>query len=136
MSSEFRSLPSVDAVLSDRRVRRLVDEYSHGAVLGLVRAWLDDARGAIADGGSAPGLDELVSGIAGDTASLWRAWPSQVINATGVVLHTNLVAGAAEQGGRGGCAAGGGGLFGLGAGPGDGSAAAPGRRTCSGCCAS
>ena len=59
MSSEFRSLPSVDAVLSDRRVRRLVDEYSHGAVLGLVRARLDDARGAIADGGSAPGLDEL-----------------------------------------------------------------------------
>ena len=61
MSSEFRSLPSVDAVLSDRRVRRLVEEYSHGAVLGLVRARLDDARGAIADGGSAPGLDELVS---------------------------------------------------------------------------
>ena len=90
MSSEFRSLPSVDAVLSDRRVRRLVEEYSHGAVLGLVRARLDDARGAIADGGSAPGLDELVSGIAGDTASLWTAWPSQVINATGVVLHTNL----------------------------------------------
>ena len=42
MSSEFRSLPSVDAVLSDPRVRRLVDEYSHGAVLGLVRARLDD----------------------------------------------------------------------------------------------
>ena len=90
MSSEFRSLPSVDAVLSDRPVRRLVDEYSHGAVLGLVRARLDDARAAIADGGSAPGLDELVSGIVGDTASLWRAWPSQVVNATGVVLHTNL----------------------------------------------
>ena len=90
MSSEFRSLPSVDAVLSDRRVRRLVDEYSHGAVLGLVRARLDDARGAIADGGTAPCLDELVSGIATATASLWTAWPSQVINATGVVLHTNL----------------------------------------------
>ncbi len=90
MTSEFRSLPSVNAVLSDWRVQKLVDEYSHGAMLELVRAKLHDARGVIACGGEAPGLDDLVADVAGDTASLWRPRPSQVINATGVVLHTNL----------------------------------------------
>ena len=46
MATRFRGLPAVDRVLSDRRVRRLVKEYSHGAVQELIRAQLDEARAA------------------------------------------------------------------------------------------
>ena len=87
---EFRGLPSVDRVLSDHRVQRLVDQYSHQAVLDLVRAELDDARGAIGNGRRAPGVDEVVTAIERQAASRWSRWPSPVINATGVILHTNL----------------------------------------------
>lgn len=90
MTSNMRSLPSVNTVLSEVRVQRLVDEYSHETVLQLVRTRLDDARRTIIDGNSAPDLDTLVSDVEADSASLRRPWPSQVINATGVVLHTNL----------------------------------------------
>ena len=89
-SSELRNLPSVDRVLSDRRVQKLVEEYSHPAVLDLVRAQLDDARGRIGNGTQAPDLDQVVASVEERAASSWRERPGAVINATGVVLHTNL----------------------------------------------
>ena len=90
MTTQFRGLPSVDRVLSDERVQRLVDEYSHQAVLELVRVRLDEARGTIKEGRRAPGIDEVVASVEERAASRWHAWPYPVINATGVILHTNL----------------------------------------------
>ena len=90
MTSSYRGLPSVDRVLSDQRVQGLVEQYSHQAVLELVRARLAQARDAVGDGRKTPGLDELVLEVEAEAASRWRPWPSSVINATGVVLHTNL----------------------------------------------
>jgi L-seryl-tRNA(Ser) seleniumtransferase len=90
MTTHFRDLPSVDRVLSDERVRRLVERSSHEAVLGLVRTRLDEARDAVTQGRKAPGLDELVGAIEERAATRWRPSPGPVINATGVILHTNL----------------------------------------------
>ena len=90
MTTQLRNLPSVDRVLLDERVQRLVDEYSHQAVLDLIRAQLEDARVAIVNGKQAPKIDEVVSAVEERAASAWHSWPSPVINATGVILHTNL----------------------------------------------
>ena len=90
MTKTFRDLPSVDRVLSDRRVQTLVDDYSHEAVLALVRSQLDEARAAIREGKRTPGLDDVADAVEQQATSQWRPWPSPVINATGVVLHTNL----------------------------------------------
>ena len=87
---QLRSLPSVDRVLSDQRIQMLVDSYSRQPVLELVRAQLDDARQAVKQGVEAPSLDELVGAVKEQAASGWRMWPRPVINATGVILHTNL----------------------------------------------
>ena len=86
----FRSIPSVDRVLSDGRVQRLMDRYSRQAVLGLVRSQLDAARDAVRDGSRVAAFDELVETIEEQATSWWRARPGPVINATGVILHTNL----------------------------------------------
>ena len=88
--AQFRDLPSVDRVLADRRVHRLVGEYSHEAVLEFVRGHLDEAREGIKDGRTAPSVDQVVVAVQEQAASRWQPWPSPVINATGVVLHTNL----------------------------------------------
>ena len=90
MATRFRELPSVDRVLSDQRIKTLVDEYSHQAVLDLVRTQLDDARYAIREGHPTPNLDAVVTAIQENATSRWHTWPSPVINATGVILHTNL----------------------------------------------
>ena len=57
MTSQLRDLPSVQRVLSEDGVRRLVESYSHDAVVELVRAELDTARRAIRNGGAAPEAD-------------------------------------------------------------------------------
>ena len=90
MESRFRELPSVNDVLDDERVRRLIEEYTHDAVLGLVRAEIDRARYAIRNGDAPLSTDLLVDAVERRAASLWRSLPTSVINATGVILHTNL----------------------------------------------
>ena len=88
--SSFRAIPSVDALLADRRIRDLIDEHSRSAVLDLVRSQLDHARAEVGQGNPATNVDEVVAAVKKQAGSRWRTWPTPVINATGVVLHTNL----------------------------------------------
>lgn len=90
MATRFRDIPSVNEVLTDERLRRLVDEYTHDAVLALARSEIDRARETIRAGAAAPSLDALIESLARRADSLWRSWPSTIINASGVILHTNL----------------------------------------------
>ncbi len=90
MTSAYRALPSVERLLSDERVIRLIETHSRQVVLEFVRSSLNDARSAIADGRAAPDADAIIAAVAAQTEASRRPWPSRVINATGVALHTNL----------------------------------------------
>ncbi len=90
MVSRYRSLPSVNDVLNDPRIAGLIEKYSHEAIVDLVRRELDGARSAIRSGGEPPDADAMSKSVAAQAESKWRPWPQSVINATGVVLHTNL----------------------------------------------
>ncbi len=75
-----RSLPSVDAALTQAGIAELLADHPRGQVVDAVRGAIEACRQT---GGSAAGLvDEVVR----------RLRPSlrRVINATGVILHTNL----------------------------------------------
>ncbi len=98
--SAYRSLPSVDALLQTDEVSALLRDFSHDAVTTLARDVLNNARTAIKDGGTAasgdrPASDQLASEqlaaqIVERADRAWGPWPNSVVNATGVVLHTNL----------------------------------------------
>ena len=90
MTSAYRSLPSVEWLLSDERLAPLIEAHSRQHVLDIVRYALDDARGEIAVGRTAPKADQIVAVIRARAAELNQGWPRHVINATGVILHTNL----------------------------------------------
>ena len=90
MSTGYRSIPSVEKLLSDSRVEELIDVYSREPLVYLVRRSLEQVRQEIAEGKASPSFDEMVDSIASQAASLWRPKPIPLINATGVVLHTNL----------------------------------------------
>ncbi|MEE8442463.1 MAG: L-seryl-tRNA(Sec) selenium transferase, partial [Dehalococcoidia bacterium] len=90
MADGFRGLPSVDLVLSQESIQELAQTYSHDAVVGLVRQQLEESRHAIADGGAPPTLADLADTVRRLATNSWHAWPQPVINATGVILHTNL----------------------------------------------
>ena len=86
----LRSLPSVERLLHDARISALAGAYSHSAVVTLVRSELDAARRAILEGGESPDDGHIVSAVLERAEQSWSPWPGRVINATGVVLHTNL----------------------------------------------
>jgi len=90
MDSEFRLLPSVDKLTSDERIRQLEDDYSHDLLLQLLRQHLQNVRSSIAAGNPCPAVDEIVESICAQVYALKNPSLRPVINATGVILHTNL----------------------------------------------
>lgn len=87
---QFRNLPSVDSVLAEQGVAAAALAYDREWVVGLVRRELDDARDRIRGGGDPAKLTELAQGVCQRIDDAVRAEPRPVINATGVVIHTNL----------------------------------------------
>ncbi len=88
--SQFRQLPSVDRVLSNDRVRRVGETLSYEVVVDLVRRCLSEIRNSISSGSPVPPFDEIVDLIVTRAYSLAEVSLQPVINATGVILHTNL----------------------------------------------
>jgi L-seryl-tRNA(Ser) seleniumtransferase len=85
----YRSLPSVERILSHDEVRSLTNGDATVATV-LVRQALDSARATIANGGPAPTVEELVESVLGLAATVLEPSLRPVINATGVIIHTNL----------------------------------------------
>jgi L-seryl-tRNA(Ser) seleniumtransferase len=90
MADQFRNIPSVDRLISDERIKRLEKEYSHDLVLELARQHLSDVRVRISQGKSSPSFDQLIDSICNLVESTVETTMRPVINATGVILHTNL----------------------------------------------
>lgn len=86
----YNAIPSVDTLLSETRVRALIDKHSRPAILNLIRAELDHVRDDVRRGKPPPNLDTLIAAIEQEAGTQWQTWPRPVINATGVILHTNL----------------------------------------------
>jgi len=90
MQSELRCLPSVDKVISDERIGQLRVHYPHDLIVNMVRQCLEDARLSIAQGGPSPSLNKIVDSILSQVQALGQLSLRRVINAGGVILHTNL----------------------------------------------
>jgi len=85
----FRALPSVDHLLADERLRPL-GAGERPVVTEIVRRALETARAAVAEGRPPPSEDQLVESVLGLAEALFRPSLRPVINATGVLIHTNL----------------------------------------------
>ena len=90
MNSEFRNIPSVNAILECPKIIELIEEYSHDSVTELAREVIQTARTKVQNGEHSPQLNDLVLQVVKLSETRWGIWPKQIINATGVVLHTNL----------------------------------------------
>jgi len=85
-----RQIPSVDRLLSHPSLDGAASTWSRRAVVAVIRSALDAARTSIARGDSAPSEEELASACRARLEALARPRPRRVVNATGVVIHTNL----------------------------------------------
>jgi L-seryl-tRNA(Ser) seleniumtransferase len=87
MTDPRRDLPSVNALLESAGVRSLLEQHPRPVVLEAVRNAVDAARTL---GDAQRSEQQWVASIASAVRSLNQPSLRRVINATGVVLHTNL----------------------------------------------
>lgn len=87
---ELRKLPSVDALLQQGSIVDLTATHRRELVLEVTRHTLGEIRKEIHRGGSCPDMATLVGRIADRVQRLITPTLRPVINATGVILHTNL----------------------------------------------
>jgi len=93
--SDLRFLPSVDSLLNLEKTRQLIDKYSRPLTLEAVRDVLDNLRqeflrdSQFANEGRLS-VNEILSRVEGMLAQQLRPTLGVVLNATGVILHTNL----------------------------------------------
>ncbi len=93
MSNPFRSLPAVNDVLNCAVLRELAGRHEHDRIVEAVRTELEGARARMKEGGApdAPIGVEEIAAHAAERLKLESATRLRlVINATGIVLHTNL----------------------------------------------
>jgi len=90
MQEELRKLPGVDRLLKERAVQALAEEYGHDLTVEAIRQALDLARRPILAGQDCPPTDELVETTRTSLEAQSRPTLRPVINATGVIIHTNL----------------------------------------------
>jgi L-seryl-tRNA(Ser) seleniumtransferase len=96
MKELLRKLPAVDEILKENRTRQWLESFPRVLVLDAVRTALDRRRSAIL-AQTSPSIDERSISLPAildeaETILKERSEPSlkAVINATGVVVHTNL----------------------------------------------
>ena len=88
--SELRQLPSVDQLISTEAMEDCITRYGRPLSIEAVRTILGDLRSSYNLGDGIPSENELISEIL-QQLETWTAVTLQnVINATGVILHTNL----------------------------------------------
>ncbi|MCY4526131.1 MAG: L-seryl-tRNA(Sec) selenium transferase [Anaerolineaceae bacterium] len=87
----LRRLPAVDALLGEAQARALCAQYGRNATLAALRDSLQQARNELRAGdGQAPTRELLLERAAAQLAQRFRPGLRPVINASGVILHTNL----------------------------------------------
>jgi len=90
MNNAYRTIPKVDAVLGEPVLADL--PYSPELIKRAVQKAIEKIRESIAAGSltESPNASRVAAAVAEDIASLMESGLRQVINAAGVVVHTNL----------------------------------------------
>ncbi len=84
----LRDLPSVESLLQSST--DLINDYGRPLVTEALREALDSARAAVRAGGPTPDPDRILETARAHLVSLTTSTLRPVINATGVIIHTNL----------------------------------------------
>ncbi len=89
---DLRTMPRVDRVVRHALLREPIEQTGLARVTDSVRAAIDAAREAVLAGTRAtiPTEEEIATSASTEIGIALRTRATRVINATGVIIHTNL----------------------------------------------
>jgi L-seryl-tRNA(Ser) seleniumtransferase len=88
--ADLSKLPSVDNLLSDEQIDRLISLYGRPLTLQVVRNTLQTIRQSASELPTLPTRSEIIQTIQSNLEAILAPTLQPVINASGVILHTNL----------------------------------------------
>lgn len=88
--TEYRKLPAVDLLLHLPAMGVLAAQFGQPQLTTTIRSVLANARQQIAAGQPAPTAEQVVAAVAEELEQITQPSLRPVINATGVIIHTNL----------------------------------------------
>jgi len=90
MKEEMQKIPGVDKLLNDNKIKKLIEIYGSELVTFSIRKVLDEIRVNILAGEKAIDFEDILLQIKLILRSIGGKSLIEVINGTGIVLHTNL----------------------------------------------
>jgi L-seryl-tRNA(Ser) seleniumtransferase len=87
---EARKIPKADRLLADADAAGLLAKLGHAPVVEVIRRELDAVRAAVLTGTPCPPPDQISARVLDRLAADAKGSLRRVVNATGVVVHTNL----------------------------------------------
>lgn len=90
MQERLRGLPGVDTLLQSQAAEAMALAHGREATVNALRLALAEARAVILQGGVAPDADAILAAASHLAEQALQPTLRPVINATGVILHTNL----------------------------------------------
>jgi len=88
--SDLRLLPSVDQLLQTQQITDCIPEFGRPLTVDAIRNVLDEVRSGYTQDKSIPSQESLINRVKQKLVTWTAPTLLQVINATGVILHTNL----------------------------------------------
>ena len=88
MTNPYRELPAIERLLTHPRVAPLAERHGHEAIVRVAREVLDDYRAEIERSGALP--EQSAAEAVADRAASLEPSLRRVVNASGVIIHTNL----------------------------------------------
>ncbi len=89
-NQKLRQIPAVSAILEREDIKPLFEKWSFAYVSHVVKSVIENARKQSKKSGGLPTADQIAERVIGDFKFRQMCFIQPVINATGVVLHTNL----------------------------------------------
>jgi L-seryl-tRNA(Ser) seleniumtransferase len=90
IQKNLRQIPSVEKILEAPELRGYIDKFSHPLVASVVKETVEKVREEAKRSKGAVSLEQIVSTIVNILQEQTSSSLQPVINATGVILHTNL----------------------------------------------
>ena len=87
---ELRKIPGVDTLMKNSEIKKLISEYGEELAVFSIRKVLGEIREAVMKGKKLPQNDRILNRIRKKVYHIGICSLKPMINATGVVLHTNL----------------------------------------------
>ena len=89
-NGKLRQIPSVDRLLDEQVVQELIAACGHRQTVGALRETLDSVRDEVRAGADVPDIATMVARAGAYLKGYLAPTLRPVINATGVIIHTNL----------------------------------------------